>query len=212
MTLDRSAPIPLFPLPELVMFPGVRLPMHIFEPRYRVMLRDALRSPDPSFVLVRSFPEDGDDDTAPRIATVGCIGRIAEHAPVAGGRSNILVVGIERVRIAEIETDTPYRMTRWEPIEDVDDPPSADEDRALRHVVSAFCRDVRAIEADFDLELPLDLDASKLADLAAFHLVADSDARQRILECTRPAERVRLTTDAILGQAAMLRPDRGALN
>lgn len=212
MTLDRSAPIPLFPLPELVMFPGVRLPMHIFEPRYREMLKDALRSPDPSFVLVRSFPEDAEDDDTPRIASVGCIGRIAEHAPIAGGRSNILVVGIERVRIEEIETDTPYRMTRWAPIEDVEGAPSADEERALRHVVASFCNDVRAIEPDFDLELPTDLDTSKLADLAAFHLVADSDARQRILECSRPAERVRMTTDAVLSQAAMLRTDKGSLN
>ena len=211
MSLDRSTDLPLFPLPELVMFPGVRLPLHIFEPRYRAMLRDALRSRDPSFVLVRAT---GGDDAKGRaaVASVGCVARIAEHVPLSDGRANVLAVGVERVRISEIDTDTPYRMTRWEPLDDEQDKATSGDTNVLRHVVSSFCDDVRRIESDFDLSLPMDLEPERLSDLAAFHLVADSDMRQRILECTSPGERVRMTTDAILSQASMLRTDKSVLH
>jgi Lon protease-like protein len=98
--------VPIFPLAGALLFPRTQLPLHIFEPRYRAMVRDALAS-DPVIAMVQ--PKDEGDP--PSLFEIGCLGRIVGSEELADGRFNIVLEGIGRFRIArEAEVETPYRQ------------------------------------------------------------------------------------------------------
>jgi Lon protease-like protein len=98
--------VPIFPLPGALLFPRAQLPLHIFEPRYRAMVRDALAS-DGLIAMVQ--PRDQNDP--PGLFEIGCIGRIASSDELDDGRFNIVLEGLGRFRIArEAKVETPYRQ------------------------------------------------------------------------------------------------------
>jgi Lon protease-like protein len=98
--------VPIFPLAGALLFPGSQLPLHIFEPRYRAMIRDALAS-DRLIAMVQ--PKDGEEP--PTLFDIGCIGRISACDELDDGRFNIVLEGLSRFRIArEAEVGTPYRQ------------------------------------------------------------------------------------------------------
>ena len=98
--------VPIFPLAGALLFPRSQLPLHIFEPRYRAMVRDSLAS-DRLIAMVQ--PRDGDEP--PSLFEVGCIGRISACDELDDGRFNIVLEGLSRFRIArEAEVSTPYRQ------------------------------------------------------------------------------------------------------
>jgi len=106
--MSRSALIrlPVFPLAGAVLFPRAQLPLHIFEPRYRAMVRDALAG-DRLIGMVQ--PRDERDP--PGLFQVGCIGRIGAVEELNDGRFDIILEGLSRFRIArEAEVETPYRQ------------------------------------------------------------------------------------------------------
>ena len=104
--------LPLFPLPNIVFFPHTRLPLHVFEPRYRQMVSDALDS-DSRFgiVLLRSGWE-ADYFGAPAVHPFGTLGTIEQAVPLEDGRYNIVVRGDVRFRILEEVSRVPYRTAR----------------------------------------------------------------------------------------------------
>src|SRR6266404_347720 len=103
----------LFPLPNLVLFPHVMQPLHIFEPRYRQMTADAL-SGDRYIAMVLPMPGWEDSyEAAPPLHPVACIGRIIAEQLLDDGRYNILLRGLARVRIVkEIHCKKMYRIAR----------------------------------------------------------------------------------------------------
>ena len=113
MTESALLRVPVFPLGGALLFPGSQLPLHIFEPRYRAMVRDALAS-DKLTAMVQARPVPGDDDLAgdgQALSQIGCIGRIAACDEREDGRFNIVLEGLSRFRIArEAEVSTPYRQ------------------------------------------------------------------------------------------------------
>ncbi len=98
--------VPLFPLPNTVFFPHTVLPLHIFEPRYRAMLRDA----DSSDRLIAVALARGS-----RFHPIGTVGRLAEIEPLADGRFNIRLEGILRVALTEVPSNRLYRLARIDP-------------------------------------------------------------------------------------------------
>jgi Lon protease-like protein len=103
--------IPLFPLPGVVFFPETTLPLHVFEPRYREMLADALAGD--RILGVQLLDPEGRPraDGRPAVREIGCAGEIAEHEPLPDGRSIILLHGAFRYRIErEISGAKPYRI------------------------------------------------------------------------------------------------------
>ena len=103
--------IPIFPLPGVVFFPETTLPLHVFEPRYRQMLADALAGD--RILGVQLLDPAGRPDSAgrPAVHEIGCAGEIAEHETLPDGRSNILLRGVFRYRIErEVPADKPYRI------------------------------------------------------------------------------------------------------
>ena len=104
--------LPLFPLPNLVFFPRTRLPLHIFEPRYRQMISDAVAA-DQRFGIVLLRPGwERDYFGAPAIHTLGTVGQIEQAVPLDDGRYNILVRGEVRFRVISEVTGGPYRTAR----------------------------------------------------------------------------------------------------
>ena len=111
-----TTPIPLFPL-GLVLLPGATVPLHIFEPRYRQLLRD-VNAGTRCFGLIAP-PADTPESDLPA-GRVGCIACIMEMETLPDGRSNILVEGRERFRFETyLEAGTPYRLGHIAPVEDI---------------------------------------------------------------------------------------------
>jgi len=106
--------IPLFPLPNVVLFPSVFLPLHIFEPRYRRMVADALAS-DRMIGMVLLRPGwQSDYEGRPPVFPIGCTGVMTHVEPLTDGRYNIVLRGVERLRIVDEHDDLPYRRASVE--------------------------------------------------------------------------------------------------
>ena len=109
--------LPLFPLP-VVLFPGVPMPLHIFEPRYREMLSD-IRVTDSLFGLSYFDPSTSNEENSAATGHVGCVAEVTEVQALPDGRSNILTVGLIRYRVEEyVEGDEPYLVARVSFLED----------------------------------------------------------------------------------------------
>ncbi len=109
----------VFPLPNLVLFPGVIQPLHIFEPRYRQLMCDALAGDELiAMSLLKPQWTDSESSNPPIFPTI-CIGKIVTHARLEDGRYNLLLLGARRARvIREIPTNQPYRMVEVKVLED----------------------------------------------------------------------------------------------
>lgn len=112
-TIQVPDVIPIFPLPRTVLLPGEVLPLHIFEPRYRLMVRDALAS-HRVIGIVEAMPGgDSEDVGAASVRPIGCVGFIAQHEALSDGRFLLWLLGLERFRIdEELEPPTLYRQVR----------------------------------------------------------------------------------------------------
>ena len=111
--------LPLFPLPDVVLFPQQLLPLHIFESRYRMLLQTVLET-DKRFGIVRINPENGE------MAEIGCCAEVLQHQTTEDGRSYIVSLGQQRFRLLNVTRETPYRtaMVSW-----LEDKPVADTDQ-----------------------------------------------------------------------------------
>ena len=119
--------LPLFPLPNVVLFPNVFLPLHIFEPRYREMMSDALAS-DRMIGMVLLRPGwERDYEGRPPIYPVGCSGVLTHHERLPDGRYNLVLRGIERFRVLDEDQALSYRRAIIEPLRE---PPLDAADRA----------------------------------------------------------------------------------
>jgi Lon protease-like protein len=118
MAGDGPLRVPIFPLAGALLFPRAQLPLHIFEPRYRAMVRDALASDrliamvQPKHVVSEAAGGvEGRLREPPELFEIGCLGRIVGSEELDDGRFNIVLMGLSRFRIArEAEVETPYRQ------------------------------------------------------------------------------------------------------
>jgi Lon protease-like protein len=108
--------IPLFPLPNVVLFPNVCLPLHIFEPRYREMVADALDA-DRIIGMVLLRPGwEGEYEGRPSIYSVGCAGLITHVERLPEGRFNLVLRGLHKFKVSEEDHSRRYRMATIDPI------------------------------------------------------------------------------------------------
>ena len=180
--------LPLFPLPEVVLFPQEYLPLHIFETRYRIMLQNVLKS-DNRFGVVRWDP------IAKKMADVGCCAEIIKHQTAQDGRSNIVTIGQQRFRILEIISETPFlkALVTW-----IDDDPISDQIKLkeLNHSVAIALKDVVSLTAkltDSEKSLPDSLPdiPRELSFWIAAHLGGPvASEQQNLLEITNTFERL----------------------
>lgn len=114
--------LPVFALPSVVLFPKTYLPLHIFEPRYREMVRDSLNG---SQAIVMSLLKEGWERNYyghPEVFSLGCVGRIVKSQTLEDGRYNILLYGLAKVRLRDDVLDKSYRRARIETVR----PPSSE--------------------------------------------------------------------------------------
>lgn len=218
MSGEGRAPIPLddvavFPLPGVVLLPEQRLPLHIFEPRYRRMTRDALDTDRLIVVAHIADPVEVDALGHPSIAKVAGVGAIIDAQELPDGRFNLVLEGRARVSLSELPFVPPYRRASAEVLEDAVGEVPAAEHASLLAVANAFIAFVQAKDASFQLTLPPSLSGGRIADLCAHHLVLGARDRQLLLETLDPAARVRKVADALAVQLAVFkREPQGSLN
>jgi uncharacterized protein len=106
--------IPLFPLPDVVLFPRMPLPLHVFEPRYRKMVADALAGHRTIGMTLLRPGWEADYYGRPPVYHVGCAGLVDESQQLEGGRYNIVLKGIARFRLVEERGGEPYRLASVE--------------------------------------------------------------------------------------------------
>ncbi len=126
-----SEPLPLFPLPNVVLFPNVFLPLHIFEPRYRKMVADAVASDRTIGMALLRPGWERDYEGRPPVYPIGCSGVITHAERLADGRYNIVLRGVDRFRIVSEQHERPYRIALVDALRDAS--PSADDRDAIRH-------------------------------------------------------------------------------
>src|SRR5262245_48898822 len=109
---NYTGPLPVFPLPTLVLFPHTVVPLHIFEPRYRAMVEDALQGDRLIAMALLKPGWEKDYEGAPPVHDVVGVGQILHDERTEDGRFNILLEGIARARIEELIPPDPYRRAR----------------------------------------------------------------------------------------------------
>lgn len=200
-----SGVVRLFPLPNLVLYPHVMQPLHVFEDRYREMVEDALAGDKLIAMAVLEPGWEEDYDSRPPIAQYACLGKIVAHHRLDDGRYNLLLLGLQRVRIVH-ELD-PLRSFRQASVELLDDccdfDTPAERKRLQEKLLSAFrkhlpcaCQLPEQLEEMLTSQLPL----GQLTDLAAYALPLDAAVKQQLLaEC-----RVSARAEILLAQVKHL--------
>jgi len=206
--------LPIFPLPQIVLFPHALLPLHVFEPRYRAMLKDCLATHRAMALALLGPDIAGSGEQAlPPIAAIAGVGFIIEHQPLSDGRANIVVQGRARVRLDELRFEPPYRRARATLLHDAAESVPPSDVAALVASVTAFAAEIRKHNPTFSFRAPTNLDPGALSDFCAHHFIVDTSLRQELLEELRPAERIRLVTRELAAQhSALLRESGGLLH
>ena len=180
--------LPLFPLPDVVLFPQEVLPLHIFEPRYRMMLRTVMAE-DRRFGVVRWDPRQQ------RMADVGCCAEILHCQTQDDDRSNIVTMGQQRFRVLDIVREAPFRVGLVSWIQDEVDQSRDDLDQLAANVGQAL-RDVVELTGKLvGKPTPLPSDLPDLPRELSFWIGAHlggpvADHQQALLEMTDTAERL----------------------
>jgi Lon protease-like protein len=190
--------LPLFPLP-VVLFPGVPLPLHIFEPRYQRMLAD-IRASDSLFGLSYFDASEAASDVPP-VGHVGCVAEVTEVQPLPDNRANVLTVGLVRYRVeAYVDEGEPYLVGRVRVFEDEDEDPQHLAERA-DEVSKLFLRIAHAVRVINDEraslpELP-PTEPERLSFLVAAAMELDTEVKLELLELRSTAERLKRLRDLL---------------
>jgi len=184
--------LPLFPLP-VVLFPGVPLPLHIFEPKYRQMLSD-VRVTNNLFGLSYFDPAASDREIPPA-GHVGCVAEITDTQAMPDGRSNILTVGVIRYQIdSYVERGEDYLVARVTYFEDEEEDYSLLTDSA-REVAETFTRIAQAVRIINDERATLpdisNTEPQRLSFLVAAAMEIEGEVKQELLELRSTSERLR---------------------
>ena len=180
MTITRLS---IFPLPGALLFPGMHLPLHIFEPRYRAMVNDSLAR-DRRIAMIQ--PKGGGEK--PPLFEIGCVGRIADVEAMEDGRFNVVLEGLSRFRILrELEVTTLFRQVEAELIADPIDETLSMGARAALELESRRFAEVQGYAVDWEAVARLDDQnlVNGIAQIAPF----DPAAKQILLEADDLNER-----------------------
>jgi Lon protease-like protein len=197
--------LPIFPLADVVLFPGALLPLHVFEPRYRDLTKDVLESSRLMAVVRVRSGHEAELSGNPPIHDVAGVGYVIASEQLEDGRYNLVLRGVGRIRIAEeLATGKTYRSVRAELLLDTHSKRSSEDVTTSHGQLIALCdRLSRLLEQGGDnlRELARAVPTpSACVDVLAAALVTEIDERQRLLETLDPAERL----DRMLGHVGVL--------
>ena len=178
--VSRIVTLPIFPLAGTILFPRAQLPLHIFEQRYREMVRDAIEGPG-RIAMIQ--PSRFDDDVRPPLYNVGCVGDIVGIEELEDGRFNIVLLGANRFRlIDELADDGSYRRASLdiEAFDDREPEPLSLVERAEVEREARRLGDAMGLAVDWEAVARLDDEmlVNAIAQVAPF----DPGAKQALLE------------------------------
>jgi uncharacterized protein len=216
----RLSAVPLFPLPNVVLFPRAVLPLHIFEERYKVMTAHAL---DTDGLIAMALLKPGwerDYYGQPAIEPVVCVGRILTHERLPDGKYNFLLEGQTRAKfVQEIAVDLPYRIAELEPLAET---PTMEIDlvtqrQRLADIFNDRLPSSMSLVKQFRQMLTSAMSTADVADLIAFNLLDDMQEKQRLLAEVNVTDRVNRVIRAIenleaIEPAISAKMDRPSLN
>ncbi|MGH8017384.1 MAG: LON peptidase substrate-binding domain-containing protein [Opitutaceae bacterium] len=196
MQLRPPAEVPVMTLPNTVFFPGIALPLHIFEPRYRTMLTHVLRSHRMFAVAALNRKKVAFPAAPEPLHEIASVGIVRASRKSADGTSDLVLEGIARVRVTDIVREAPYRVIAIEALSSQ----SAEPEHELRGLRSDLLETVR-LRAKFPMPMPPHFermlqkveDPSEICDITVFALLDGFSFKQRMLELLDPAERLRQT-------------------
>ncbi len=164
----------IFPLPGALLFPGMQLPLHLFEPRYRAMISDAMAR-DRRIGMIQPRGDDRE------LYQIGCVGKIAEVEALEDGRYNVILEGVALFRIVrELDVSTAFRQVEAELLPILEDDALSLGRRSSLELESRRFADVQGYAVDWDAVARLDDESlvNGIAQIAPF----DSAAKQALLE------------------------------
>jgi uncharacterized protein len=198
--------IPLFPLPNVVLFPGVFLPLHIFEERYRALTRDALAGDRIIGMTLLRPGFEGDYAGRPPIYPIGCAGVISHSDRLPDGRFNIVLHGLSKFRVVEELVDSEYRRGRIEPLTEVTDTAGHRQIKDQRTRIEGLL--LSALRAT-EVQIPGSLSDEDLIHALCQYLQFEPAERQALLECDGTVERARALTEFLEMQALLAQHPTG---
>ncbi len=195
--------IPMFPLPDVVLFPHTALPLHIFEPRYRDMVRECLAGDKRVAMALLKPGWEKEYYGRPAVHPIAGAGEIVHHEELPDGRFNIVVRGTMRIGIqAELHLDKSYRVVRARPLPDrySETDPETMAARVERLKVF-YLRILTEVQKGQDEMLKIFSgvkDPGIIADRIAAALFSDCDIRQKVLECLEVPARIALVQEQLV--------------
>jgi uncharacterized protein len=201
---EHLARLPVFPLPGGVFLPDTAMPLHIFEPRYRALARHCTLNKWPLAVSSIAAGHDASQSGPPPFETIAGAGDIVFNKELPDGRFLIVLRGLCRVRLSELETETAWREARASVLPDTWPADHAGIDGGTQTMISL----IRAAGARHQAlaSLAAEIDAANAPPDVLTHAVAtritEGADRQRVLETSDVAARVDLVNDLLAGLLA----------
>jgi hypothetical protein len=203
-----SAVLPIFPLPNAVLFPGVFLPLHIFETPYREMVADVLAGDRLIGMVLLKPGWDREPTESPSVFSIGCAGLISHVERLDDGRYNIVLRGIDRFRILDEELEHAYRLARVDYLVETMTTVDREALRQQRHKLERLL--TVSTEAP-DHPFPSSLSDEGVINALAQYLDLEPIERQALLECGNVSSRAHALAE-LLEMKAMAQsapPGRG---
>jgi uncharacterized protein len=188
--------IPLFPLPNVVLFPNVFLPLHIFEPRYRAMIGDALAGDRIVGMVLLQPGYEANYEGRPAVFPIGCAGVITHAEPLDEGRYNIVLRGLERFRITGEDSSKTYRLAHIDSLPETIPEDDRTELRRHRHRLEALIA-VAIERAGTEPRFPATVQDEDLVNALAQYIELDPLERQALLEREGVLARCRALIDLL---------------
>lgn len=195
----------VFPLPSVVLLPGAAAPLHIFEPRYRALVKDALES-DGLIAMAQVMP--GQETLVagkPQVEDMLCVGLIGMNEVLEDGRYNLVLIGVARARVrSELPSSQLYREFEAEFVEDEEVDPEVDVNlrRAVVELVARLPTQVGQRVA----QVASRVSGGALADVVASTFMQDAAKRFEVLNETDVRQRIEIVTEELLMLVGHLKP------
>ena len=206
-TVDLSqTAVPLFPLPNVVLFPRAVLPLHIFEDRYKAMTAHALAGNQLIAMALLRPGWEANYYSRPAIEPIVCLGQILSSERLDDGKYNFLLRGLIRAKILTEETSNPYRLARLQPLRE-EPVMEIDLTNERQRLMEILCRKPLASlpqTAQLKRIVSSPLSTGEVADLVAFHVLTNMNFKQSILADTDIPRRVSRVIHALDAAVPML--------
>jgi len=196
---------PLFPLPNVVLFPKAILPLHVFEPRYRTMMAEVLKGGQTICMALLKPGWESNYEGAPDVHEVACVGRVVQHQRLPDDRYNIMLHGEIKVAIDGMEQEHPFRVARVRPLsEDLAWADGARIQEQLTDLLNLFRKVNQGQGAAIELAqvFGAHMSAEAILNSVAMNLNVEPIVKQRLLDMERTELRYRAVIEYLRDSAS----------